>query len=259
MGLCQDLSGEKGLAAKSKKCWSLENWFADYPPFWNWPSSPVCWLQLPMPVSPSCLSGISACYFRTFRSLDELSIFQVGQATFKYGRAVESETQELPPRCRHAHTFRILSWNSVSQPPHFFQHIVAQVRPSIWHFENSGPLLRNPRYSERGNSPNPFERMFSSVMPFLHEFEHTKLMTSLIINLSLAVFYRQSLLWEGLNKPQGDPDSSSSSHYILCPPWPVSSAWFFCEASSSNFRGRLRPRQSLRTICFRMFVVDFCS
>ena len=51
-----------------------------------------------------------------------------------------------------------------------------------------------------------------------------KLMTSLIINLSLAVFYRQSLPWEGLNKPRGDPDSSSSCHFSPCPPQPVSSA-----------------------------------
>ena len=46
--------------------------------------------------------------------------------------------------------------------------------------------------------------------------EHTKLMTSLIINLLLAVFYRQSLPWEGLNKSRGDPDCSSNCHFTLC-------------------------------------------
>ena len=35
------------------------------------------------------------------------------------GLAEKSETQELPPQCRHAHSFRILSWNSASQPPLF--------------------------------------------------------------------------------------------------------------------------------------------
>ena len=34
-------------------------------------------------------------------------------------RAEKSETQELPTRCRHADSFRILSWNSASQPPLF--------------------------------------------------------------------------------------------------------------------------------------------
>ena len=110
---------------------------------------------------------------------------------------------------------------------------------------------------EKGNMPDPFVRTFSFVMPFSHESEHTTLMTSLIINLSLATFHRQSLPWEGLNEPRGDPDSSSSSHFSLCPPRPVSSASFFCEASYSIFRVRLRPHQSLRTVWFWMFVVDF--
>ena len=135
-------------------------------------------------------------------------------------------------------------------PRFFFHHIVAQVRASIGHFENSSPLLWNPRYSEKGNLPDPFVRTFSFVMPFSHESEHTKLMTCLTINLSLAVIYRQSLPWEGPNKPRGDPDSSSSSHFSLCPPRPVPSASFVCEASSSIFCVRLRPRQSLRTVCF---------
>ena len=89
--------------------------------------------------------------------------------------------------------------------------------------------------------------------------QRQKCCCSLIINLLLAVFYLQSLPWEGLNKPQGDPDSSSSCHFSLCPPQQVSSAWFFCEASSSIFSVLLLPRQSLRTICFWIFVLEFCS
>ena len=56
-------------------------------------------MHLPMPMSPSSVSGISARYFRDCRSFDELWNFRVGRlgpATFKYGRAVESETQETP-------------------------------------------------------------------------------------------------------------------------------------------------------------------
>ena len=48
--------------------------------------------------------------FRTCRSWDELWIL----------RAEKSETQQLPPQCRHAHSFRILSRNSASWPPLFF-------------------------------------------------------------------------------------------------------------------------------------------
>ena len=45
---------------------------------------------LPMPVSPSGVSGKSACHFRNCWSSDELWIFLVRQATFKYRRAVQS-------------------------------------------------------------------------------------------------------------------------------------------------------------------------
>ena len=49
-----------------------------------------------MPVSPSCVSGVSAYHFRTCRSLVELWIFQVGQGTFKYWLAEGSETTKTP-------------------------------------------------------------------------------------------------------------------------------------------------------------------
>ena len=94
-------------------------------------------------------------------------------------------------------------------PRFSFHHIVAQVRPSIWHFESSSPLLWNLRYSEKGNLPDPFVSTFSFVMPFSYESEHKKFMTSLIINLSLAVFYRQSLSCKVIDKSQGDLNSSN--------------------------------------------------
>ena len=71
---------------------------------------------------------------------------------------------KLPPRGRHAHPFH---------------HIVPPVRPSIWHFKNSSPLLWNPRHFEKGALPQHLASTFSFVMPFSHELEHTKLMTSL--------------------------------------------------------------------------------
>ena len=41
-------------------------------------------------------------------------------------------------------------------PRCFSYHIVAQVHASLWHFENSSPLLWNPRYSEKGDLPKHF-------------------------------------------------------------------------------------------------------
>ena len=72
-----------------------------------------------MPVSRSGVSGISACHFRTCRSSDELWIFRVGSATFKYGLALKSETTKAPSMLQACSFFRILSWNSASQPPLF--------------------------------------------------------------------------------------------------------------------------------------------
>ena len=168
----------------------------------------------------------------------KLWIFRVEIRT---GSLIGNPTK-LSPRCRHAHSFCIL-FGILLLTPAFSSTI-------LFH-----KLLWNPRYFEKVDLPELFLSTFSFVMPFSHESEHTKVMTSLVINLSLAVFYLQSFPWEGLNKPRGDPDSSSSGHFTLCPPLPVSSAWFFCEASSSIFRVRLLPRQSLRTTCFWMFTL----
>ena len=51
---------------------------------------------LAMPVSPRGVSGITACHFRNCRNFDKLWIFRVGQATFKYRCADQSETHEIP-------------------------------------------------------------------------------------------------------------------------------------------------------------------
>ena len=59
-----------------------------------------------------CLSLFQSCW-----SFDELWIFQVWPAIFKYGLALKSKTQVTPstwsPPCRHAHSFLILSWNCI--------------------------------------------------------------------------------------------------------------------------------------------------
>ena len=70
----------------------------------------------------SSMSGIFACPFQNCWSFDSLLLVKVRTsfpASFqvKYWWEVESETSKLPQRCRHAHSFQILSWNSASWPP----------------------------------------------------------------------------------------------------------------------------------------------
>ena len=72
----------------------------------------------------------------------------------------------------------------------------------------------------------------SLVVQILNESEHTKLMTLLIINLPLTNFYRQLLLWEGIDKSQCEPDSPSSYYFPLLPPLQLSFAQLFCNTSS---------------------------
>ena len=59
-------------------------------------------------------------------------------------------------------------------------------------------------------------------MPILHESKHTKLMTSLMMNLLLAVFCRQSLSCEVIDESQGDLNSSNRNYFPFCPRWPIS-------------------------------------
>ena len=90
-------------------------------------------------------------------------------------------------------------------------------------------------------------------MPFSYESEHKKFMTSLIINLSLAVFYRQSLSCKVIDKSQGDLNSSNCKYFTLCPPWLISVALLLLEASTLIFCVLFRQCQSLHTVCFQIF------
>ena len=132
-------------------------------------------LYRPLPVSPSGVSGISACHFRTCWSLDQLWIFRVGPATFKYRRALKSKNTKTPSILQACPFSRILSWDSASQPScFFFHHLVPHVCPSIWHIETSRASLWSPRYSEKRNLPEYFASTFSLVIPISNESEHTK-------------------------------------------------------------------------------------
>ena len=180
-----------------------------------------------MPVSPSGVSGISAFHFLTYRSLDKLWIFRVGPETTK-----TPSTLPLNPRF-------------------FVHHLVPHVCPSIWQIKTSRASLWNPRYSEKGNLHEHFARTSSLVMQFSHTSEHTKLMTSLIINFPLAAFYWQSRSCEVIDKSKGDFNSFNCNYFPLCSP-PI--ARLFFEVYTSIFCVLIWQRQSHHTVWFRIFV-----
>ena len=102
------------------------------------------------------LSGLSELR----RALNFLS--RAGHFQIRMGSVIRNQENTLnAAACRHAHSVRILSWNSAPLLPLFFHHIIPQGRASIRHFENSCALLWNPRH---------FEKMISlsiSYAPFL--------------------------------------------------------------------------------------------
>ena len=151
-------------------------------------------------------------------SLGELWIFRVWPATFKYRQAEGSETTKTPFTLQ-ARSFFSSPFLEFCLTTTAFSSIVLfhMFCSSIGHIKNSRESLWNLRYSEKGDLSEHFARTYSLVMQFSHESEHTKLMTSLIINLELAVFYRQSLSCEVIDKSQGDLNSSSSKYFPLCP------------------------------------------
>ena len=69
--------------------------------------------------APAVYPGFLLVTFRTVRALTSFEFSELGRPPLNTGQAEKSETQELPPLCRHAHSFRILSWNSASQPQLF--------------------------------------------------------------------------------------------------------------------------------------------
>ena len=155
------------------------------------------------------VSGISA-HFRNSGSesgsWDELWSFQVVLATFKYGRALQSETTKTPSTlqgiARDAHSCRILSSNSASRPPLFLPSYCSTSLPkhlTLWNFQC---ISLEP---EGDLSENFAKHFFSFGIPFSYESEHPKLMNSLIINLSwqFSTGNRFHGPGEGLNKSQG--------------------------------------------------------
>ena len=73
-------------------------------------------------------------------------------------------------------------------------------------------------------------------------------MTSLIINLLLAVFNLQPPSCEAINKSQGDLNSSNSNYFPYC-------AIIF-RVSTSIFCVLIWPSQSFHTVCYRIGTRD---
>ena len=140
-------------------------------------------------------------------------------------------------------------------PCFFFRHLVPYVHPSmIRHFEISGELLWNPKCSETGGLPERFASTFPLVMPFSHESEHIKHMTSLIITSQIAVFYL--LPYEVIDKSHSDLDCSNSNSFPLCPPSLTSIARLFFGVSVSIFYVQVWPRKLFHTVCFWIFAAS---
>ena len=209
----------------------------------------VAWPHYLCQWAPAACLGFLHVTFGTVGALTSIEFSESGRPPLNTDGHSNQKPAKLPPRCRHAHSFRILLGILLLDPPfsstillHKFAQVFDTLKIPVNCFGTRNTLKRW--------FIGAFCKHFSFVMPFSHESKHTKLMTSLIINLSLAVFDRQSLPWEGLNKRRGDPDSSSSGHFFSVP----SSAgfirliylrslllYFFCATLASNL---------LLTVCF---------
>ena len=116
-------------------------------------------------------------HFRTCWSLDELWIFRVGSATLNKDGQRNPKPKKLPPRCRHAHSFRILSWSSASRPPLFLPAYCCTSSSKYLTFWKFQSLALEPKILWKRFFAWSFRTHFFFVMPFSYESEHTKLMT----------------------------------------------------------------------------------
>ena len=176
--------------------------------------------------------------FRTCRSLDDVWIFRVGPATYKYGRAERSETTKMSSTLEACSFFRILSWNSASQPPRFLPSSCSTFCPSIWRIENSRTSLWNPRYSEKGDLPERFFSCYATNLNVQNSWSNS--VSTYYWQFSTGNHFMWSN-WQILN-------SSNSDCFPLCPPWSISNARSFFEDSTSIFCVLIWPRQSFHTI-----------
>ena len=135
-------------------------------------------------------------------------------------------------------------------PHFFFHHIVVQVHASIWHFENSSPLLWNPRYSEKGDLPECFASTFILLCHF-----HMNLNMQNSWPNWLPTYCWQFSTGNHLHVKwsitQGDLISSNSNFFTLCLPWSISIARLFFKVSISILCVLIWPSHLFHTVCFK--------
>ena len=96
----------------------------------------------------AAVSWISACHFWNCWSLDKLSFKWVGQASFRYGRGVESEPRETPSTLQ-ACSFRVLSWISASWTLLFLPSSFSAYLSMYSTLSNSNASLWSPKYFQK--------------------------------------------------------------------------------------------------------------
>ena len=101
---------------------------------------------------------------------------------------------------------------------------------------SSKSVRSDARVASELNTRSPPDRpsRVVAVVACTHESEHTKLMTSWIINLPLVVFYRQSISSEVVDKSKDDLNSSNSNYFPLCPPRSIKSRDYFSKFPHGN-------------------------
>ena len=116
--------------------------------------------------APAACQGFLLVTFRIVGALRSFEFSKSGRAPLNTNWQKNPKPKNSPPYAGMLILFRFFLGILLLNPRFFFHHIVAQVCPSIWHFENSSLLLWNQRYSEKGNLLDPFVHTFSFAMPF---------------------------------------------------------------------------------------------
>ena len=141
---------------------------------------------LAMPLSPSCVSGISAYHFRNCRSLDELWFVRVRTASFKYGQALESKTRKIPSTLQACSFFSNPFFEFCFLTPLFLPSYCSTRSSKHSTLQKFQRIALEPEILLQWWFAWTFRKHFLLVMPFSHESEHSKLMISQIMNFSFS-------------------------------------------------------------------------
>ena len=184
--------------------------------------------------------ALAAClgfllHFRTRWSFDERLIIRVGPATYKYQTGRKIRNPRTPSTMQACSFFSNLFLKFCFSTPAFSSTIL------LHKFVQVFDTLKIPVHCF--GTWNTLKKVICLILSytlflllgyFISIWTY-KLMTSLIINLSFAVLYWQSISCETIDKSQGDLNSSNSKYSPLCPPWSISVALLLFEASTSIF------------------------